>query len=51
MAQVAAKGGQQLSVEQVIRSDSEYLISDIFDKYNVEQDSAAFLWQATPQLG
>ncbi|KAH3766162.1 hypothetical protein Pelo_2047 [Pelomyxa schiedti] len=51
MSQVEAMGGTQLSVERVIRSNGEYLMSDILDKYGLRATADSFFYHVTPELG
>eukprot|EP01105_Mastigella_eilhardi_P002538 TRINITY_DN1316_c0_g1_i7.p1 TRINITY_DN1316_c0_g1~~TRINITY_DN1316_c0_g1_i7.p1 ORF type:complete len:471 (+),score=105.20 TRINITY_DN1316_c0_g1_i7:1925-3337(+) len=51
MKQVASLGGKQLSVEQVIRSNGSYKLSDVLDKYGLRSAADGFFYHVTPQLG
>lgn len=51
MQTIASKGGTQLTIEDVIRSNGAHSYSDIYEKYGVEGDAMALYWNVRPKLG
>lgn len=51
MRTVASKGGAQLTIENVIRSNGFSLLSDVLQKWGLEGDAMSFYYQTKPKLG
>ena len=51
LAAIAAKGGKQLSLEEVIMSDGALDTSDIYDKYGMEGQADSLYYMSKPLAG